>query len=102
MPDPHFGLARAFPQSEGVVSGESVNDFSHILFNKTPEQLRRVGARGGKAYARNQRARRALPATVIQPLPPPVAAVKTAAETIALLDQQFPWLRGAEKRVPRN
>ena len=79
-----------------------MNDFSHILFNKTPEQLRRVGARGGKAYARNQRARRALLATVIQPLQPPVAAVKTAAETIALLDQQFPWLRGEEKRVPRN
>jgi hypothetical protein len=91
-----------FPQSEGVVSGESVNNFSHILFNKTPEQLRRLGARGGKAYARNQRGRRALLATVSKPLPPPVAPLKTAAETIALLDQQFPWLRGAEKRVPRG
>jgi hypothetical protein len=32
------------------------------LFNQSPEQLRRIGARGGKAQARNRRRRpRALP-----------------------------------------
>lgn len=71
--------------------------YPYILFNKTPEQLRRVGARGGRAHARNQRARRAL-----LPPPPPSAPVaeETAAEAIARLDEQFPWLRGAQKRTP--
>jgi hypothetical protein len=50
-------------------------DYSHILFNKSPLQLRRIGARGGKAFGRNQRLRRALlpappPATVSLPAVP--------------------------------
>ena len=76
-------------------------DPSYILFNKTLEQARRLGARGGRAYACNQRARRAH-------IPPPLATVprplllpprETTAEAIAVLDAQFPWLRGAEKRT---
>lgn len=78
------------------VAGESVNSYSHILFNKTPELLRRLGARGGRAHARNQRARRALLVAPSPPVPPPA---ETAAEAIAVLDAQFPWLRGAEKRL---
>jgi hypothetical protein len=74
-----------------------MNSHSHILFNKTPQQLRRLGARGGRAHARNQRARRALLAALPQPVPS--RATETAAEAIAVLDTQFPWLRGAEKRV---
>jgi hypothetical protein len=73
---------------------------TYILFNKRLEDLRRIGARGGKANGRNQRARRVL----LTPRPPtqPVEE-ETAAEAIALLDAQFPWLRGAEKRtVPRR
>ena len=74
-------------------------DYSHILFNKSPLQLRLLGARGGKAFGRNQRLRRAL-------LPPPIPASAslpavprhTTAEAVAALDARFPWLRGAEKR----
>ena len=70
----------------------------YILFNKDPEQLRRQGARGGKIFGRNHRARRAL-----MPPPPPALPGAEAKETtgaaIATLDAQFPWLRSAEKRV---
>jgi hypothetical protein len=69
------------------------------IFDASPEQLRRWGARGGKAYGRNQRARRALlamPPGVVPPRPTPHA---TTAESIAILDERFPWLRGAEKRL---
>ena len=71
-----------------------------ILFNKSPLQLRLIGARGGRAFGRNQRARRAR----IALLPPPDALPRrtelrqTAAEAIAVLDSQFPWLRCAEQR----
>jgi hypothetical protein len=43
-----------------------MTDYSHILFNKSPRQLRLLGARGGKAFGRNERLRRAL-----LPTPPP-------------------------------
>jgi hypothetical protein len=72
----------------------------YILFNKSPEQLRRLGARGGKANARNQRDRRAL-APTLPPVPRRPAPRETAPEAITVLDTQFPWLRGAEKRVSR-
>jgi len=76
-------------------------DYSHILFNKTPLQMRFLGARGGRAFGRNQRARRALLAGM--PVPPPAVPPcatpgPTAAEAVAMLDAQFPWLRRAEKR----
>ena len=70
---------------------------SHILFNKSPEQMRHLGARGGRAYGRNQRARRALLATPPEAVPPPAVPRPTAAEAIHDLDAQFPWLRGAER-----
>jgi hypothetical protein len=76
-----------------------MNSHSHILFNKTPQQLRCLGARGGRAHARNQRARRALLSALPQPVPSRATPAETAAEAIAVLDAQFPWLRGAEKRV---
>ena len=79
-----------------------MTDYSHILFNKSPLQLRLLGALGGKAFGRNARLRRAL-------LPPPAPASAslpalprhTVAEAIAALDARFPWLRGAEKRSKR-
>jgi hypothetical protein len=85
-----------------VVAGEGMNSHSHILFNKTLEEARRLGARGGRAYARSQRARRALLAAVARPVLAPAVPLETAAEAIAVLDAQFPWLRGAEKRVSQN
>ena len=73
---------------------DNMADYSHILFNKSPLQLCQVGARGGKAYGRKQRARRALIA--LMPKPPEATPVRpprqTTAEAVALLDAQFPWL----------
>jgi hypothetical protein len=88
-----------------VVSGRhQMTQYPYILFNKSPEQLRRLGALGGKAYGRNQRARRALLTT--PPLPrevlPCAIPQKTAAQSIHVLDARFPWLRGAEKPLSRN
>lgn len=66
-----------------------------ILFNKTIDQCRRIGARGGRAREWNLRMRK------LRPVPRSAAVVvprlETAAEAIALLDRQFPWLIGAEK-----
>jgi hypothetical protein len=84
------------------VKGCEQTHHPYILFNKSAEQLRRLGARGGKANARNQRARRALVPTPFQPVPPRPAPRQTATAAITVLDAQFPWLRGAEKRVSRN
>ena len=64
-----------------------------------------LGARGGKAFGRNERIRRALlpkppPATVSLPAVPR----HTVAEAVAALDACFPWLRGARKAIhaPRS
>ena len=75
-------------------------DYSHILFNKTPDQLKRLGARGGKAYGRNQRARRALAPLQPESIARPAVPQETTPAAIAILDAQFPWLRGVENRVP--
>jgi hypothetical protein len=73
-------------------------DYSHILFHKSPMQLRLLGARGGRVFGRNQRARRALISTPPKFVPQRAAPGQTTAEAIAVLDTQFPWLRGAEER----
>ena len=72
-----------------------MTNYPHILFNKSPEQLRLLGARGGRAYGRNQRDRRAKLPPPPAPAPRSVAPHETAAQASALLDAQFPWLRGA-------
>ena len=69
-----------------------------ILFNKTIEQCRKLGARGGRAYGRNLR--RAKSQT---PPPPPAVSrpelpLETVQEASLLLDAQFPWLAGAFSR----
>ena len=74
-------------------------DYSYILFNKTPEQLRVLGARGGKAYGRNQRVRRALAPPQPRSVVLPAAPQETTTAAIAILDAEFPWLRGVEKRT---
>ena len=66
-----------------------------ILFNKTIDQCRKIGARGGRAHARNLRMRK-LKAPPMR-AEPPAPRLETAAEAIALLDHHFPWLIGAEK-----
>jgi hypothetical protein len=72
--------------------------YPYVLFNKSPVQLRLIGARGGRAYGRNQRARRALMSPPTEAAPLLTAPRQTTAEAVALLDAQFPWLRGAEQR----
>ncbi len=70
----------------------------HILFNKTLQQCRLLGARGGRAYGRNLRLRKlqALATRTQPPLPPRVPQSVHAASV--LLDRQFPWLADAFTR----
>ena len=77
-----------------------MTNYPYILFNKSPLQLRLLGARGGRAFGRNQRLRRALLPTPPDAVPRRAPLLPTTAEAIALLDAQFPWLRAAERRVP--
>ena len=74
-----------------------LHDQPDCLFRQTPAQLRQIGARGGQACARNRRARvRAATAPPQKAVTPVARLPETAAEAIATLDLQFPWLRGAE------
>jgi hypothetical protein len=66
------------------------------LFNKKPEDMRRIGALGGRARARNLRRREAQPAAVAREISPPHD--ETAAEAIRRIDALCPWLVGAERR----
>ena len=75
-----------------------MDDHSYILFNQTPHDLRRIGARGGRASGRARRARRNASLTGMQAVSEIAWPEETAAEAIAALDAQFPWLIGAEKR----
>jgi len=82
------------------VSGDTMTDHPYLLFNQSPEELRRIGARGGRAYGRNQRARRQAPLhRPLEAIQHPVPPVETTAEAIAALDAQFAWLRGADKPI---
>jgi hypothetical protein len=88
-----------------VVSQRNTMTSHTYIFNKTPEQLRLLGARGGRAFGRNQRARRALTPDGEPHEAPPLPAVarpETTAEAIIVLDSQFPWLCRAEKRHSRR
>jgi hypothetical protein len=70
-----------------------------ILFNKTIEQCRQMGARGGRAHARNLRLLQSQ--TPLQPVsPPPKPLAETAHEASVLLDAHFPWLADAFVRRP--
>lgn len=81
---------------------DKMNQNPYVLFNKSPEQLRRLGARGGRTSAYNRRARLARLAQSPHALPARVPEGQTVADAIQVLDVQFPWLRGSEKRVSPN
>ena len=71
-----------------------------ILFNKTIEQCRQLGARGGRAYGRNQRLRRSqasLPPVAQLPAPPS----ETVHQASLRLNAQFPWLACARRPTLR-
>jgi hypothetical protein len=71
-----------------------------ILFHKTIEQCRQLGARGGRAHARNLRLRKFQPPVPLgAEIPGPPS--ETAHEASLRLDAQFPWLAAAfVRRVP--
>jgi hypothetical protein len=85
-----------------VVSGDDMTNYSYILFNQSPEDLRRIGARGGRAYGRNRRDLRAQRPKPLEAVARPVPQLETTAEAIAALDAQFSWLRGAGDRTSRR
>jgi hypothetical protein len=77
-----------------VVCKENFMTGKPLLFHQTAEQLRRVSARGGRASARNRRARLRSTAAALPPVLPPPSHAQTTAAAIAALEAQFPWLRG--------
>ena len=64
-----------------------MTNYPYILFNQTPEDLRRIGARGGRAYGRNCRDRRAQGSRPLEAVARPVPQRETTAEAIG------PWMR---------
>jgi hypothetical protein len=68
-------------------------------FTQSSEQSRLFGARGGRAYGRNRKARRTLSAPSPKATVPPKQCPASTAESIATLDARFPWLRAVEKRL---
>ena len=67
---------------------------SAYLFNKKPEDMRRVGALSGRARARNLRLRKARQVPVIREISRPCE--ETAGEAIRRIDALCPWLVGVE------
>ena len=76
-------------------------DFGNAyLFNKKPEDMRRIGALGGRARARNLRLRKARQASITREHSRPNE--ETAAEAIRRIDALCPWLVGAERCESRR
>ena len=74
-------------------------DHDRPYFNLSIDACRRAGAVGGRRSARNRKLRQADQAHANGEIVE--VYLETAAEAIALLDRQFPWLRGAEYRTSR-
>ena len=70
------------------------------LFNKKPDDMRRVGALGGRARARNLRLRKACQVPACRSISRP--RVETTADAIRCMDALFPWLLGVERREARR
>jgi hypothetical protein len=73
-------------------------------FTQRPEHTRRIGAHGGRAAARNRRERLRTAVLLTPPYEveaPSECEQETVAAAIAILDAQFPWLCGAERRRGR-
>jgi hypothetical protein len=76
-------------------------DFGNTcLFNKKPEDMRRVGARGGRARARNLRLRKARQEPVTRERNRPHE--ETMAEATRRIDVLCPWLVGVECEARRR
>ena len=73
---------------------------SAYLFNKKPEDMRSVGALGGRARARNLRFGKARQVPVTREIGRP--REETACEAIGRIDALCPWLVGVERREGRR
>ena len=67
-----------------------------ILFNRTIDQCRSIGRRGGRARVRNLRARNASHVAAIPAARP--SEDETARQAIERIDVLCPWLKGCELR----
>ena len=76
--------------------------YPYILFNQSPEDLRRIGARGGRAYGRNRRGLCTQGPRSLEAVERPVPDLETTAQAIAALNAQFSWLRGAGEPTSRR
>jgi len=86
-----FGAARSM--NRGAMNLER----GSILFNRTIEQCRSVGRRGGRARARNLRARKT---SCVAAVPAATQSEdETARQAIERIDAQCPWLKGCEFRT---
>ncbi len=74
-------------------------DYSRPYHNKSIDQCRSIGRRGGLASARTRRLRaRCQPAPTVEHAPPQ----ETAHEASMLLDAKFPWLAAAQHPFSNN
>jgi hypothetical protein len=73
---------------------------SLYLFNKSPEDMRRVGSLGGRARARNLRLRKSNQMPVVGEFSRP--RMETAAEAMRRIDVLCPWLAGVEHYKARR
>ena len=88
-----FDLLVCSTRAMNVVSGKDTMRDRAYTFVKSPEQLRLFGARGGKAYGRNQIARRALSAPPAKAIVPPTRSPASPPESIARLAPPLPRVR---------
>ena len=73
---------------------------SAYLFNKKAEDMRRVGALGGRARARNLRLQKARQVPASREVSR--RHQETTAQAIRCIDALFPWLFGVERREARR
>jgi hypothetical protein len=74
-------------------------NFEHgsILFNRTIEQCRSIGRRGGRARAWNRRPRKTSHVAAVPAARP--SEDETARQAIERIDALCPWLKGCELRA---
>ena len=85
------------PRTRSMDEGAMTFDHDRPYFNMTIAACRRAGAKGGHRSAMSRKLRQMNQVRVANV----EVHVETAAEAMALLDQQFPWLRGAERGEAR-
>ena len=79
---------------------EGAMNLDNILFNKSIDQCRSIGRRGGLRSARNRRLRKAGEVPAVREVNPPHE--ETMAEARARIDALCPWLREVEIRTRRR